>query len=175
MRTIIVVALLSLNPYLILFGTGVFTEVFFTCWVLAVFLLARREGMQWAILAGAVAGAAYLSRTAGIALLVSMPAWYLYRRELRRAIGFAAGMIPFVFGWMLWSRTNMLQTTDHTLIYYTDYVKYEFLTIGLDNLHIVLWKNIDGLLYGMGGWAIPPSHPVGSDESLDLRRCSVSR
>lgn len=154
-RTIIVVALLSVNPYLILFGTGVFTEVFFTTLVLAVFLLARRDGLHWAILAGAAAGAAYLSRTAGIALLVSMPAWYLYRRDLRRALAFAAGMIPFVFGWMLWSRTNMLHTTDHTLIYYTDYVKYEFLTIGLDNLHIVLWKNIDGLLYGMGGWAIP--------------------
>jgi len=154
-RTIILVALLGLNPYMILFGTGVFTEVFFTAWVLGVFLLARRDGLQWAILAGAAAGCAYLSRTAGIALLISMPAWYLWRRDLRRAVGFAAGMIPFVLGWMLWSRHNMLATADHTLIYYTDYVKYEFLTIGLDNLHIVLWKNLDGLLYGMGGWAIP--------------------
>ncbi len=154
-RTITLVALLGVNPYLILFGTGVFTEVFFTTLILAVFLLARRDGLQWAILAGAAAGLAYLSRTAGIALLVSMPAWYLYRREVRRAVGFAAGMIPFVLGWTLWSRINMLHTTDHTLIYYTDYVKYEFLTIGLDNIHIVLWKNIDGLLYGMGGWAIP--------------------
>jgi hypothetical protein len=158
-RTIILVALLGLDPYMILFGSGIFTEVFFTALVLATFLLASRDGLKWAILAGCVAGLAYLSRTAGIALLVSMPAFYLYRRDARRAIGFAAGMIPFVAGWMLWSRQNMLHTTDHTLIYYTDYVKYEFLTIGLDNVHIVLWKNIDGLLYGMGAWAIPQVLP----------------
>jgi len=154
-RTMILVALLGLNPYMILFGTGTFTEVFFLCWVLAVFLLAGRDGVSWAILAGAAAGCAYLSRTAGIALLISMPAWYLWRRDVRRAIGFAAGMLPFVLGWMLWSRENIIHTSDQTLIYYTDYVKYEFLTIGLDNLHIVLWKNIDSLLYGMGAWAIP--------------------
>jgi hypothetical protein len=155
-RTIVLVALLGLNPYMILFGTNTFSEVFFLCWLLAAFLLARREGMHWAILAGAAAGCAYLSRTAGIALVISMPAWFLWKRDVRRAIAFTAGMIPFIFGWMLWSRNNILHTADQTLIYYTDYLKYEFLTVGFDNLHIVLWKNIDGLLYGMGSLAIPP-------------------
>jgi hypothetical protein len=155
-RTLILVALLGLNPYMILFGTNTFSELFFLCWLLAAFLLARREGLQWVALAGAAAGCAYLSRTAGIALLVSMPAWYLWRRDVRRALAFAAGMIPFVLGWMLWSRHNIIHTADQTLIYYTDYVKYEFLTVGLDNLHIVLWKNLDSVLYGMGSLAIPP-------------------
>ncbi len=155
-RTILLVALLALNPYMILFGTNTFSEVFFIVWLLAAFLLANQKGIHWAILAGAAAGCAYLSRTAGIALLISMPAWYWYRRDLRRALGFIAGMLPFVLGWMLWSRHNIIHTTDQTLIYYTDYVKYEFLTVGLDNLHIVLWKNLDGLLYGMGSLAIPP-------------------
>ncbi len=155
-RVIVLIALLGLNPYMILFGTNTFSEVFFLCWLLAVFLLAGREGISWAILAGAAAGCAYLSRTAGIALLISMPAWYLWKRDTRRAIAFAAGMIPFVLGWMVWSRHNIIHTVDQTLIYYTDYVKYEFLTVGLDNLHIVLWKNLDGLLYGMGSLAIPP-------------------
>jgi hypothetical protein len=155
-RTILLVALLAVNPYMILFGTNTFSEVFFVCWLLAAFLLATRDGMHWAILAGAAAGCAYLSRTAGIALIVSMPAWYWWRRDLRRAVGFVAGMLPFVLSWMLWSRHNIIHTVDQTLIYYTDYVKYEFLTVGLDNLHIVLWKNLDGLLYGMGSLAIPP-------------------
>jgi hypothetical protein len=154
-RTMILVALLGLNPYMILFGTNIFSEVFFMCWLLAVFLLARLKTAQMAILAGCAAGCAYLARTAGVALLISMPAWYLWRRESRRAMQFAAGMVPFILGWMLWSRYHILQTADQTLIYYTDYVKMEFLTIGLDNLHIVLWKNLDGLLYGMGSLAIP--------------------
>ncbi len=154
-RTMILVALLGLNPYMILFGTNTFSEVFFLCWLLGVFLLARFKTVQMALLAGAAAGCAYLSRTAGVALLISMPAWYAWRRESRRAIQFAAGMIPFILGWMLWSREHIIHTADHTLIYYTDYVKMEFLTVGFDNLHIVLWKNLDGFLYGMGGLAIP--------------------
>jgi hypothetical protein len=154
-RTMILVALLGLNPYMILFGANTFSEVFFMCWLLGVFLLARLKPVQMAILAGTAAGCAYLARTAGIALLISMPAWYMWRRESRRAMQFAAGMIPFVLGWMLWSRYHILHTADQTLIYYTDYVKMEFLTIGFSNLHIVLWKNLDGLLYSMGSLAIP--------------------
>ena len=154
-KTMILVALLGLNPYVILFGTNTFSEVFFLCWLLAVFLLARLKSVQMAILAGVAAGCAYLARTAGIALLVSMPAWYIWRRESRRAMQFAAGMAPLILGWMWWSRNHIVHTTDQTLIYYTDYVKMELLTVGFDNWHIVLWKNIDGLLYGMGSLALP--------------------
>src|ERR1700689_356436 len=60
MRTMILVALLGLNPYMILFGTNTFSEVFFLCWLLAAFLLATRDGVHWAILAGIAAGCAYL-------------------------------------------------------------------------------------------------------------------
>lgn len=149
-RTILLTALLGLNPYMILFGANTFSEVFFLCLLLAALLLAPRRAM----LSGFAAGCAYLARTAGIALLI-LPVWYILRKEYRRAARFAAGMIPFVIGWMLWSRHNMLHTLDPSLIYYVDYVRMEFLTVGLDNIHIVLWKNLDGLLYGMGGLAIP--------------------
>jgi Dolichyl-phosphate-mannose-protein mannosyltransferase len=163
-RTMILVALLGLNPYMILFGSNTFSEVFFMCWLLAIFVLPRRA--QMVVLAGVLAGLAYLSRTAGIALLISMPAWYLWRRESRRAISFIIGMMPFVVGWMLWSRNNILHSTDQTLIYYTDYLKMELLTVGFDNFYIVLWKNIDGLLYGLGGMAIPQVFTFGPAKIL---------
>jgi hypothetical protein len=152
-KTMVLVALLGLNPYMIVFGSNTFSEVFFMCWLLAIFLLPKNA--QATLLAGAVAGCAYLSRTAGIALLISMPASYWWRKESRRAVQFAIGMLPFIVGWMLWSRSHMLHSADETLIYYTDYLKMELLTVGLDNFHIVLWKNIDGLIYGLGGLAIP--------------------
>ncbi len=154
-RTMVLVALLGFNPYMILFGANTFSEVFFLCWLLGVFLLAQSKLAQAALVAGIAAGCAYLSRTAGIALLVSMPAWYLLRKQFRQAAQFAAGMAPFVLGWMVWSHIRQFHTLDAALIYYTDYVKMEFLTIGPDNFYIVLWKNLDGLLYGMGGLAIP--------------------
>jgi hypothetical protein len=64
-------------------------------------------------------------------------------------------MLPFIAGWMLWSRAHALHTTDPTLLYYTDYVRYQFLNVGFDNLAVVLWKNIDQILYGMGSLVLP--------------------
>lgn len=150
-----VAAILAISPYMILFGCNLFSEVFFMCWLLAALLAARKETLAAAALAGALAGCAYLSRTAGIALLVSMPAWYLWRRESRRAMAFAAGMLPFVAGWSLWTALHKIHGGGATLAYYTDYVKFEFLNVGLDNLAVVLWKNLDGLLYSIGSLIVP--------------------
>lgn len=151
----IVVAILAISPYMILFGCGLFSEIFFLSWLLACLLAARREGIEMALLAGVLAGLAYLTRTAGIALIVSMPAYYLWRRESRRAIAFAAGMLPFIVGWGLWSASLKFPSTSATLLYYTDYVKFQFLNVGFDNLAVVLWKNIDELLYSTGSLIVP--------------------
>ena len=153
-RAWILTALLAANPYVILFGTRMFSEIFFTCLVLATFLLLRRGNLKFAALAGLMAGLAYLSRTAGVALLVSVPLVLLWKRESRRAAVFAGTMLPFVLAWSLWTRAHMA-SGDQTLIYYTDYVRYQFLNVGFDNLGIVLWKNIDQVLYGIGSLALP--------------------
>jgi hypothetical protein len=150
-----VLALLAINPYLILFGCSLFSEVFFMCWLLACLCVARKETVAAAVLAGALAGCAYLSRTAGIALLISMPAWYLWRRRTTHAAAFAAGMLPFVLGWSLWSALHRIPVHEATLADYTDYVKFEFMNIGLDNIAVVLWKNIDALLYSAGSLILP--------------------
>lgn len=154
-RVWLLVALLAVNPYLILFGCTMFSEVFFTCWVLAVFLAISKPGLKWAIAAGLLAGCAYLSRTAGLALLISVPMSLALKRDWRRAGVFAAAMLPFVIGWMWWSRAHLPHFMDDTLMYYTDYTGYEFLNVDIYNLPIVLWKNLDGLLYGMGSLALP--------------------
>lgn len=151
----IVVAILAISPYMILFGCGLFSEVFFLCWLLACLIAARRDGLKMALLAGILAGLAYLTRTAGIALVVSMPAFYLWRRESRRAMAFAAGMLPFIVGWTLWSAAHKVPSSSATLIYYTDYVKFEFLNVGVDNFAVVLWKNTDALLYSIGSLVMP--------------------
>ncbi len=154
-RVWIFTALVAINPYLILFGTRMFSEVFFTCWVLATFIALKREGVRAAAIAGLLAGCAYLSRTAGIALLVSVPAVLLWKRESRRAAAFIGAMLPAVVGWSLWTRAHMPHSPDTTLLYYVDYVRYQFLNVGFDNLATVAWKNIDQILYGMGSLALP--------------------
>ena len=149
------VALLGLSPYVILFGSTMFSEIFFTCLVLATFLLARHENWKAMVAAGLMAGLAYLARTAGIALLISVPVWLLWKREGRRVGVFAVTMLPFVAGWMLWSHWHRAPGADPTLTYYTDYLGYQFANVGFDNIAMVLWKNADQILYGMGSLVLP--------------------
>src|SRR5580704_19509155 len=77
------------------------------------------------------------------------------RRERKKAVFFAASMFPFVAGWTLWSRLHQLHSTDLALVYYTDYVRYEFMNVTLQNLHLVLWKNLDAFLWGLGSLVLP--------------------
>ena len=154
-RAWILVGLIGLSPYVVLFGTSMFSEIFFTCFVLASMIAARREGLRYALLAGVLGGAAYLARTAGLALFLAMPAWMLWRREGRRAAAFTAGMLPALLGWTLWARANALPAPDETLVYYTDYVRYQFLNVGWDNFALVLWNNADQILYGLGSLVLP--------------------
>lgn len=162
----ILLAMLGVCPYMILFGTRPFSEIFFTCFLLATFLTARRAGWKMAALAGALAGCAYLSRTAGIALLVAIPAGYAFRRDFRRAWIFAASMLPFIGGWSLWTRAHTLQGAGNDLVYYTDYVRFQFLNVGWNNLGVVVWKNVDQLLYAFGSLAIPQVVALGPVKTL---------
>lgn len=147
--------LLGLSPYIVLFGCTMFSEVFFTCLVLACLLLARRPGNTAILLAGVMAAAAYLSRTAGIALLISVPALLLWTRQWRRTGLFLAPLLPAVAGWALWGALHKPAPSDLTLMYYTDYLRYEFVNVGWDNLAMVVWKNLDQLIYGMGSLVLP--------------------
>ena len=54
------VALLAINPYMILFGCRLFSEILFTCLLLATFLMARRDG--WKARAPASCSAAHAER-----------------------------------------------------------------------------------------------------------------
>lgn len=163
-RVWVLAGLVAVNPYLILFGSTMFSEIFFTCFLLALFLAIRRQGsranLAWMLAAGLLAGCAYLARTAGIALLISVPLALATekatsRPDWKRIATFAAGMLPAIISWTLWSGAHRIHPADQTLMYYTDYLGYQFLNVDFHNLGVVLWKNLDGLLYGMGSLALP--------------------
>src|SRR5665213_3515165 len=151
--------LFAANPYVILFSTQLLSEMMFLALALAAMLLAERAAKGsggFAVAAGAVAGLAYLARSAGLALLVAavIYLWPL-RKQRRNAILFAAAMLPFIAGWMIWTRLHQTATSDPTLIYYLDYLRYEIYSVSLRDLPVLLWKNIDGFLWGLGGLLIP--------------------
>jgi hypothetical protein len=155
LRATLLTAALALSPYMVLFGSLMLSEVFFTCFLLAALLAVRRPGNGAILLAGLAAACAYLTRTAGIALVVSVPAVLLWKRDWRRAGLFLAASLPAVVAWSWWSRTHLPHSHDMSLLYYVDYMAFEKATVGLDNFWIVLWKNIDQIFYGMGSLVLP--------------------
>ena len=56
---------------------------------------------------------------------------------------------------MLWARLHLLHTDDAALVYYTDYFRYEVYNVSIHNLHLFLWKNLDGLVSSLGYLILP--------------------
>ena len=159
-RMWLVLLLLALNPYIILFSATLLSELWFTALLAVALLLVERcadpeSPPAWAVAAGAMSGIAYLTRSAGIVLLASGVLYLCMRKQRPKALVFAATMFPFVAGWTLWAKLHQLHTNDIAYVYYVDYFRYEVLNVSLHNLHLVLWKNVDGLLWGLGSLVLP--------------------
>ena len=119
--------------------------------LLGVLLMAPR----WAAVAGILAGLAYLTRTAGLPLLIAIPCVYAIRREWRHAAIFIATMMPLIVAWSLWSGTHKLRSDDLYFMYYVDYIGYEFYNVTSSNFLVVLWKNFDAVMTSMGSLILP--------------------
>jgi hypothetical protein len=154
-RAWMLMTLVALNPYMLVFSSTLVSELAYTALMLAAMLLTERATRNTAIAAGAVAGLAYLTRSAGIVFLVAGPLYLWIRHKRREAVLWACAMLPFIAGWTLWTHVHQVPTSDPALIYYTDYFRYELYSISLRDLPLFLWKNIDGLLLGIGSLALP--------------------
>ena len=134
----------------------------FTVLLLGAILVAERQdagvwtqGWRGPLLAGGIAGAAYLTRTSAIALLPAGIAYYVWKKRPRGALWFTLGMLPAIAGWMLWSRMNAAPGHDVVTLCYTNYLGYYFMNVGRDNFAQVLWRNVSALLESMGSLVFP--------------------
>ena len=151
-RAWLALGLFAVNPYVIWFGSQLLSELWFMLLLFAVMLLVERNPLA----AGVLGGLAYLTRSAGIAILPAAFAYlWMRKRDRRAAWTFAAAMLPFALAWTAWARWNMTPTSDPALLYYLDYAAYEKLNISLTTMHLFLWKNVDGLLLGLGSLVLP--------------------
>jgi len=160
-RAWLLLALFAANPYTIWFSSQLLSELLFLALSLAAMLLIERAAQAdshaaIAGVAGAVAGVAYLARSAGIVMLAVglVYLWWMHK-ERRKAYYFAAAMLPFIAAWMVWTRVHATPTSDPVLLYYLDYVRYELYNVKLSDLHLYIWKNVDGLLLGLGSLILP--------------------
>lgn len=158
-RAWMLLMLVAVNPYMLVFSATLVSELTYTALMLAAMLLTERaagqDGVKAAIAAGALAGLAYLTRSAGIVFLVAGPLYLCIRHKRREGMLWACAMLPFVAGWTAWTRMHQVSTSDPALIYYTDYFRYELYSISLRDLPLFVWRNIDGLLQGIGSLILP--------------------
>ncbi len=166
--TWLVVGLFALNPYVLFFVSNLGSEMLFMVFLLGAILVAERQGpgvwfQGWRgpLFAGVIAGAAYLTRTSGIALLPAAIAYYLWKRQPRGALWFTLGMLPAIAGWTLWSRMHAAPGHDVVTLCYTNYLGYYFLNVGWDNLGQILWRNVSALLESMGSLVFPQAMEEG--------------
>ncbi len=150
-------AVLALHPVVVALGTMLLTELPFTTLCLISLCLAGRapSAPRAAVLAGAVGGLAFLTRTAGIVLLLAVPAAYCHRRRFQEAALFAASMLPFVAGWILWVSSHRTQAPDLVTLYYTDYVGYHLAVLSWQDLPLLVWRNLGEFLSAIGSLIWP--------------------
>lgn len=159
-RAWLLLSLIAVNPYVIFFSSQLLTELLFLALILTTMLLVERavehdSAPAWAVAAGGAAGLAYLTRSAGIVMLAAAFVYFWLRRERRKGLYFAATMAPFVAGWMIWARLHQVRPVDTALMYYTDYLGYQIYNVSWRSAHLLLWKNIDGLMWGLGSLIQP--------------------
>lgn len=152
----LVTALFALNPYVLFFVSNLGSELFFMVFLFAaMFFIEMTDRRDSALIAGLIAGAAYLARTAGIALLPAAIVYFLWIKQPRRAGWFALGMAPALVGWTVWTRMHAAPGHDIVTLCYTNYIGYQFYNVGWDNLASVLWQNASALLESMGSLVFP--------------------
>lgn len=95
---------LAVNPTLLEYGHYILSEAPFTLFVVTALWLAPREDMKGFVFALVAAAAAFMTRTAGVALLFALPLALVLSGRRARALGSAGAAVAVVGGWVLYQR-----------------------------------------------------------------------
>jgi hypothetical protein len=145
----------ALNPVTGFFSVSLMSDVMFSALLAGAVIFAERAeaGVRpmLALAAGLLAAAAYLTKTAAIPLLLTVPALYLWRRRKLQAALFAIAMAPGAASWTIWERIHTTASSDMVTLFYTNYAALFGALVGKRDLPAVLLTNADALLRGVGG------------------------
>ena len=147
----LLIGILAVNPYIGVFSRSLFTELPFTVLLLSILLVAPRSGLM----AGCLAGVAFLTRTSALPLAVVFASYYLWHRRRRDAVLFLAAMLPCIGAWILWSAPRKLHVSDPYVMYYVDYIRYHFYNVNPGNFLLFVRKNFEALLTAMAVPILP--------------------
>ena len=126
-QALIVVGLAAANWRTIILATGMYSEMLFAALSVAALCLAERDASKEGIwfnrlLLGIILGLAFLTRTSGLVLLLSVGIYYALHKRWRAAaaVMFIGGL--FVLGWVWWCYVNKTNVDGINTAYYTSYL-----------------------------------------------------
>jgi hypothetical protein len=159
-------ALWALNPYAFQFGTTLLSELPFTAILLGCLLCLHRNGARWALAAGLLAAAGILMRTIGLLLLPPAAVW-LWRNGRRRDIPWFLSLPALTAaGWFAWTAAHKTPGLSPVGLYYLDYLGYHVRHFLWDEPWLAVWKNLDGILLGLGAFVFPQTEGMLMDKIL---------
>jgi hypothetical protein len=145
-------ALTALSPHVVLSGLMTMSELAFGVLLMVTLLLIERSmtkaGVGMVALAGMAGGLAFLTRTQGIALLISASAVLLWRRRWLQAAIFSLVSGVFAAAWLLWTHAHAYSGADPVTIYYVDYARFYLASVHPSDLPQFVQTNLDSLATG---------------------------
>lgn len=147
-------AVVALNPITVILSTTMMSDLLFVAFAFTALLLAERRsdtfGLNTAFVVGVIVSAAYLTRTLGIVLIVSIPLCWIIRRQFRSALIFAITVIPAVIAWQTWVARHITSARDPISVYYTSYTAWYVANVHLVDLPQVVSLNARAYLSSIG-------------------------
>lgn len=140
-------------PWVIFLSTTALPDTLFAClstWSLVFVTRAWKDGdsqiTRNVLLGGALAGAAFLTRTMGIALIFAATAALLYKRTYRQALIFTALWAGMCFPWLYWQAAQPAPG-DRVQSYYSKLSYAQGTIIGGYTPHQVLTALLNNIVY----------------------------
>jgi hypothetical protein len=126
--SVAVVALTALNVRTTILATSIVSEMLYAAIAVVGLQLTERyekEPRNWVLGAGAgvAIGLAFLTRSAGLALLIAVALYFAVRRRWRNGLLPVAVGGMFVIGWVGWSYINRSTVEGVNVAYYTSYFR----------------------------------------------------
>jgi len=145
-------ALAALSPHLVLSSLMTMSDLAFGVLLLVAILLLERGMTKPSpaifALAGAAGGIGFLTRTQGIALMVSAAGYLIWRKRWIDAAVFSCVFGTAIAGWFLWTRQHAYPGTDPVAVYYVDYVRFYRLSIHWSDIPMFVQTNLDSMFMG---------------------------
>jgi hypothetical protein len=142
-------ALTALSPHVVLSGLMTMSELAFGVLLMTTLLLLERSmtkaGVAITALAGLAGGLAFLTRTQGIALLISAAVVLLWRKRWLQAAVFSLVFGVFAVGWFLWTHAHAYAGADPVAIYYVDYGRFYLASVHWIDIPRFVQTNLDSM------------------------------